>query len=105
MCGIAGIISSNPSHQESLLPMARLLRHRGPDDEGFIFLSGKKVSHLAGEETHPSSVSHHDLGGCMIENFDLDQASVGLAHRRLSIIDLSPNGHQPMTRDGKVWIA
>ena len=105
MCGIAGIISSNPSHQKSLLPMARLLRHRGPDDEGFILLSGKKVSHLAGSETHPSSVSHHDLGGCMIENFDVDQASVGLAHRRLSIIDLSPNGHQPMTRDGKVWIA
>ena len=30
---------------------------------------------------------------------------VGLGHRRLSIIDLSPLGHQPMSsRDGKLWI-
>jgi asparagine synthase (glutamine-hydrolysing) len=31
---------------------------------------------------------------------------VGLASRRLAIIDLSPNGHQPMSNeDGTVWIA
>ncbi len=31
--------------------------------------------------------------------------TVGFGHRRLSIIDLSPNGHQPMTNeDGTVWL-
>jgi asparagine synthase (glutamine-hydrolysing) len=34
------------------------------------------------------------------------EAEVGLAHRRLSIIDLSPTGHQPMaTADGRVHIS
>jgi len=38
------------------------------------------------------------------EGFYLD-GSLGLGHRRLSIIDLSPAGHQPMTNeDGRLWI-
>lgn len=33
------------------------------------------------------------------------ESTVGLGHRRLSIIDLSPHGHQPMTNeDGGIWL-
>jgi asparagine synthase (glutamine-hydrolysing) len=50
--------------------MAALLAHRGPDDEGATAL---------------------DAG---------DGLTLALAHRRLSIIDLSSAGHQPMSLDG-----
>lgn len=39
-----------------------------------------------------------DDHGCF--SYGEDQVSVQLAHRRLSIIDLSEGGHQPLTRDG-----
>ncbi len=39
------------------------------------------------------------------EVFEEPHAAIGLGHRRLSIIDLSPGGHQPMkTEDGSHWI-
>jgi asparagine synthase (glutamine-hydrolysing) len=104
MCGIAGIISRESRSLESLVSMARLLRHRGPDDEGFLVLEGESPTPLAGEESHPSSIARHSLKDCKIEKFSFEGVSLGMAHRRLSIIDLSANGHQPMSRNNKVWI-
>ncbi len=72
MCGIAGIVNikEKPARIDVLRNMTDIMRHRGPDDEGF-YLKGR----------------------------------VGLGHRRLSIIDLSRNGHQPMcNEDETVWI-
>ncbi len=60
MCGIAGFINGAKS-KDDLKDMAKAIRRRGPDDEGYY-----------------------------LEN------NVGLAHKRLSIIDLSAAGHQPM---------
>lgn len=65
MCGIAGIISPDPSqiHTTRLQQMADAVAHRGPDGEGFWINSSN---------------------------------TVGFAHRRLSVIDLSPEAAQPM---------
>src|SRR4051812_47876792 len=47
---------------------------------------------------------HHrgpDDGGSWVD----ERGRVALGHRRLSIVDLSPAGHQPMpNEDGRVWV-
>lgn len=66
MCGICGFISTVPESLETLKRMNYTLKHRGPDDHG--------------EEIYPIEADRY----------------VGFAHRRLSIMDLSSKGHQPM---------
>jgi asparagine synthase (glutamine-hydrolysing) len=77
MCGIAGIIDFKKSGkgQQALSRMVDALEHRGPDDSGSTQLLFKN-------------------------GWD-----VFLGHQRLSIIDLSQNGHQPMpNQDQTQWI-
>ncbi len=83
MCGICGLIdfSGRPVQEAAIYKMCQTMIHRGPDDEG-VYIN------------HQSPVTSHQ-----------SKPSVGLGHRRLSIIDLSPAGHQPMSNeDGNVWI-
>lgn len=63
MCGISGIIDrrNQPVSINQIKIITDLIRHRGPDDEGYHTESG-----------------------------------FGFGHRRLSILDLSADGHQPM---------
>lgn len=71
MCGICGWFGPHLEGTPEILErVAGLLRHRGPDDQGFEEGSGW-----------------------------------GLGFRRLSILDLSPLGHQPMgSPDGRFWL-
>ncbi|HKP29261.1 MAG TPA: asparagine synthase (glutamine-hydrolyzing) [Gemmatimonadales bacterium] len=75
--------------------------HRGPDDEGYVLidtLTGRFVQ-CRGVATDPR-VQFPALAEAGDHPFDL-----ALGHRRLSIVDLSTAGHQPMgSRDGKRWI-
>jgi len=69
MCGFAGIIGQTNSFGRSTLEtMASSLVHRGPDDGGVEIIRCARGEDL----------------------------SLGLAHRRLSIIDLTDAAHQPM---------
>jgi asparagine synthase (glutamine-hydrolysing) len=99
MCGIAGIFNNNsavdPSHIKT---MCDILRHRGPDDEGYIGVDlQQKIAHsLVGQESAVSGQSIDKFG---------KSARLFLGHRRLSIIDVTPAGHQPMSDwDGNVWV-
>ncbi len=89
MCGIAGIINNNQSFDtKSLLLMSDSLKHRGPDDHGFLLWNRKDAVTLCKDIT---------------EQFNKIQ--VAFIHRRLSIIDLTSTGWQPMgTADGRYFI-
>ena len=69
MCGIFGILASNSPVPANLLEQATdSLAHRGPDDRGTVVIKANTSSRL----------------------------EIGLGSRRLAILDLSPQGHQPM---------
>jgi asparagine synthase (glutamine-hydrolysing) len=88
MCGIAGIVGGNAAAWAGKLAGAllRLLEHRGPDDHGWLAYSSRQVYKGRGE---PCSLG----------------AEVVLLHRRLSILDRSEGGWQPMgTPDGRHFI-
>jgi len=91
MCGIAGIIDVSPQYllQTDLQKMTDLVAHRGPDDEGMVLFNTEGTGNVVTNK-------HVEASGPWI---------AGLGHRRLSIIDLSQAGHQPM-RDasGRYWI-
>jgi asparagine synthase (glutamine-hydrolysing) len=71
MCGICGIVDLKHKIDEGTIKkMMKIMKHRGPDDEGHLL-----------------------------------EKKIGLGHVRLSIIDLSKKGKQPMANDDKsLWI-
>jgi asparagine synthase (glutamine-hydrolysing) len=95
MCGILGLVraTSADSSTAPLRTATELVRHRGPDDEGYLLWDGVSPSRVyAGAETSSAARNALRLG-------DMPNAAdwqVAFGHRRLSIVDLSPAGHQPM---------
>lgn len=106
MCGISGVISKNNIHVDSLVRMNQIIKHRGPDDEGFVLFNDNDTIVLGSEDTAKESWSSNELYSPKSDiNSSTIQANVGFGHRRLSILDLSPKGHQPMcTQDERYWI-
>ena len=108
MCGITGIVNYRGESALQLshaVSMTTAMRHRGPDDEGYVsFTADGRVQCYFGDDT-PESVcrcyprARHVQDGLATASF------LTLGHRRLSILDLSPAGHQPMSYgNGRYWI-
>lgn len=108
MCGIAGIILKDSLHSKdlvsSLVKMSEHMHHRGPDDEGILLSSDTFTQLYSGKFTNEESRAHHKLP--FINTNSIENVNVGICHRRLSILDLSTHGHQPMaTKDKRYWIS
>ncbi|MBC7553807.1 MAG: asparagine synthase (glutamine-hydrolyzing) [Taibaiella sp.] len=94
MCGILSIVNTRPdSGSENLIKACSIIKHRGPDDEGFLtWVPGADPTIWAGADTAASTHSYWKYNTLSAgQNY-----KVGFGHRRLSILDLSPGGHQPM---------
>jgi len=109
MCGIAGLWDPDGRADLGRLHlMSGLMRHRGPDDEGVVLLDPAGGFACLGGADTPREVFTSGLPfapGAKRLTGDTARFTVGLLHRRLSIVDLSPSGHQPMCDPaGRHWI-
>lgn len=109
MCGIAGFISTTPQPANIVGRMTNLIRHRGPDDEGFaLFHELSALPRVCGGLDTPDEAYNATIAYTPKEKLSSlgdYPVTLALGHRRLSIVDLSPLGHQPMcSLDGRYWI-
>lgn len=93
MCGISGYLDlENGVDRDILQKMNDVIRHRGPDDEGYALIGMDDTIFCGGPDSMP------ELGLAPLKSAKTKgQPFLGLGHRRLSILDLSVAGHQPMT--------
>lgn len=100
MCGFICISQLSLAQDSHPLPapleqMNRRLVHRGPDDEGYFFTSTNQPGQKFRLRSMTDLANRNEIRSC----------NLGLAHRRLSILDLSPAAAQPMsTSDGHLSI-
>ena len=94
MCGF-NLLFSNSYYFEGkhIQKMNDAIKHRGPDDEGFISLDQKyKSNFFFGEDSQSKETEH--ISKASKSNFFL-------GHRRLSIMDTKASGYQPMLKDNR----
>ena len=93
MCGIVGFLTTKKDFDPARFASANnMVRYRGPDDYGYITVDrGLMVGEWRDENLKDLKEQEEVVGG--------------IGFRRLSILDLSARGHQPMHEgDGRYWI-
>lgn len=93
MCGIVGLFNIKGNiNINDLLSSTEMVKYRGPDDEGFMFVNNNdEVINLKTKNEAYITANNNFKGG--------------FGFRRLSIIDLTESGHQPMSDTSQnYWI-
>jgi asparagine synthase (glutamine-hydrolysing) len=84
MCGLTGYLLKNSfeKNNQTIIDMLSLQKHRGPDDSGILGINFNE-NYFESSDT------------VKIKNFEKD-VNLIFGFNRLSILDLSTSGHQPM---------
>jgi asparagine synthase (glutamine-hydrolysing) len=87
MCGLTGYYLKNTKEKssETILNMLQIQKHRGPDDSGILGIN-------------MAEINFEELSAAKSQFFS-NEPDLVLGFNRLSILDLSPAGHQPMINE------
>ena len=91
-----------------LKEMTDVIKHRGPDDEGYLIKDKNGIRSFSGVDSPAEIQSLYPLfnveidstfpakGYSSVNPFKMGNFILGMGFRRLSILELKPIGHQPM---------
>ena len=88
MCGISGfyLFREKLDPSKLLMKMTDVVTHRGPDSEGYFYSDLKNHNYFLGSRSRNDFLNLSPFKGLF------------LGHRRLSIIDLTQSGTQPLQK-------
>ena len=104
MCGISVLFNKHKVTKENYIDFLcslKKINHRGPDDEGVVLIN-THTNDFRIIKTHVTPLADNRVTN--IESINVENYNLILGHKRLSIIDLSAQGHQPMQGVDGSWI-
>ncbi|MGD1953382.1 MAG: asparagine synthase (glutamine-hydrolyzing) [Leptolyngbyaceae cyanobacterium] len=107
MCGLIAYLTAEYLAPSVIDQALSTIAHRGPNGEGQVWLYGDGTSPTVMRRTNPldqGKALYRLVSGDQNSQSVIDQKLI-LGHRRLSILDLSQAGHQPMSdRTQRYWV-